>query len=239
MAATYVQIQRVEFENWLFQHCPVFERVENKQGVYRIPVSDDVALYISTSIGRADEAVAKGRGACHMKLQGRHNDRCLNRKDLGQTRFNRTTGWKTNWAAGMERLFDAYEKHSDFYDRLGRQTQVEYGREVQARIEAVTGWTARGILRSFHDQVGVGGRWLSTKQEDVLADLEAQSATISVDSKLLSASKALLQSAVTRNDTWLCGFLGSCIKKLEIGRDLTGRQDKVLRENLNRYQIAA
>jgi len=238
MAATYVQIQRDEFENWLFQQCPVFERVPNKQGIYRIPVSDDVALYISTSIGREDQAVAKGHGACHMKLQGRHNDRCLNRKDLGQTRFNRTTGWKVNWAIGIDRLSAAYEEHADFYDRLGRQTQAEYAVEVRARIEAITGWTARGILRSFHDQVGAG-KWLSAKQEAVIEDLEGLSATIKVDSTLLSASKTLLQTALNKNDTWLCSFLGSCIKRLEIGRDLTTRQDEVLRDNLNRYQIAA
>jgi hypothetical protein len=242
MAATYVQIQRDAFENWLFAKCPVFERVAGKQGVYAIPVSDDVLLYISTSIGRDDEAVAKGRGACHMKLQGRHNGQCLNRKDLGQSRFNRTTGWATNWAAGIERMFAAYEKHSDFYDARGRETQPEYARRVRGNIESIPNWSASQFFTSLYDQL-TGGRWLSAKQ---VAIIEKQalaapvvSKAVSVNQAQVDAAKQLRDQADRANDTWVANFANDMMDRLSKGLDLSKRQNDCLDRNLSKFGISA
>jgi hypothetical protein len=245
MAATYVQIQRDAFENWLFTQCPVFERAEGKQGVYAIPVSDDVVLYISTSIGREDQAVAKGRGACHMKLQGRHNGQCLNRKDLGQSRFNRTTGWMGNWAKGIERMFAAYAKHSDFYDARGRETQPEYARRVRADIESIPNWSASQFFTSLYDQL-TGGRWLSGKQVAII-EKQAPSAAaapvapqaVSVNQARVGAATQLRDQADRANDTWVANFANDMLDRLSKGIGLSTRQNDCLDRNLSKFGIVA
>lgn len=238
MAATYVQIQRDTFENWLFAQCPVFERDEGKQGVYKIPVSDDVVLYISTSIGREDQAVAKGRGACHMKLQGRHNGRCLNRKDLGQSRFNRTTGWRTNWAKGIERMFAAYEKHSDFYDQRGRETQPEYARRVQADIESIPNWSASQFFTSLYDQL-TGGRWLSAWQMGAVERVLEKASQAPAASPAVSRAIALRDKADRANDVWVANFANDMADTLRKGFRLSDRQQACLSKNLTKYGISA
>jgi hypothetical protein len=242
MAATYVQIQRDDFENWLFSHCPVFERVEGKQGVYAIPVSDDVVLYISTSIGREDQAVAKGRGACHMKLQGRHNGQCLNRKDLGQSRFNRTTGWKDNWAAGIERMFTAYNKHAAFYDARGRETQPEYALRIQADIETIRHWSASSFFTSLYDQL-TGGRWLTPKQISCIEDARdfesPKPARNPVEQKRVEAAGKLRELADLRKDAWVAEFAESIKEQMERGRQLSPRQLQCFERNLTKYGITA
>ena len=47
MAATYLKITRDEFEDWLYEICPVFERAEKTEGVYFCPMSPYVAVRIS------------------------------------------------------------------------------------------------------------------------------------------------------------------------------------------------
>jgi hypothetical protein len=234
MAATYVQIQRDTFENWIFTQCPVFERVEGKQGVYLIPVSDDVVLYISTSIGREDTAVAKGRGACHMKLQGRHNGQCLNRKDLGQTRFNRTTGWAKNWAAGIERLFAAYEKHSDFYDQRGRETQPEYAARVKAEMANLRG----SFFDSLRDQMD-RGRWLSAKQMGAIERALEKVSQAPAASPEVNRAIALRDKADQVNDVWVANFAKDMADTLRRGGRLSDRQEACLSKNLTKYGISA
>jgi hypothetical protein len=234
MAATYVQIQRDTFENWLFAQCPVFERAEGKQGVYTIPVSDDVVLYISTSIGREDQAVAKGRGACHMKLQGRHNGQCLNRKDLGQSRFNRTTGWRTNWAKGIERMFAAYEKHSDFYDQRGRETQPEYAARVKGEMANLRG----RFFDSLRDQMD-RGRWLSAKQMGAIERALEKASQAPSTSPAVNRAIALRDKADRANDVWVANFANDMADTLRKGFRLSDRQQACLSKNLSKYGIPA
>lgn len=237
--ATYTEITRDEFETWLLDLCPVAERVQGKQGVYAIPVSNDVHLYISTSIGSAGVAVAKGHGACHMKLQGRHNGRCLNRKDLGQTRFNRTTGWKVNWTKGVERMYAAYDKHADFYDRLGRETQPEYAARMQVAIDAQPNPNS-----PFFNSMKVllqEGKWLTPKQEAVIVgnkDSESPKPRANeLQAKKIEVVTSLQKAAQDSNNVWLLNFTTSILQLLHKGRKLSPRQIEVLEQNLDRFGI--
>lgn len=121
-AATYVSITREEFEDWLNSvkrvlHTP-WVRVQGKAGVYIIKFSDNVGLRVSSSIGRKDEGMRSGKAAIHFALVSMVDDRVINKKALGQSRFNRTTNWRENLLKGVRTMKAAYNKAQNFYEEI-------------------------------------------------------------------------------------------------------------------------
>jgi hypothetical protein len=167
MPATFTEITFTDFETWIGGVCPIYEKSPEHTGVYFIPLSDSVRLYISTSLSKTGKVVVKGKAACHMKLQSRAHGRTINSQGLGQQRFNRTTGWAQNWKAGVEKMISVYAEKKDFYDKIAAQTQAEYAKELIVKIESVKKWQNFGILQDLHDAL-LDGKWLTEKQEGAI-----------------------------------------------------------------------
>jgi hypothetical protein len=167
MAPTFTEIKTDDFETWIGGVCPIYEKSPDHTGVYFIPLSETVRLYISTSLGHKRKVIPRGRAACHMKLQSRVTNRTINSQGLGQQRFNRTSGWKENWAAGVEKMISVYAESKGFYDKLAAQTQQEYAEPLIAKIEGVKNWQRFNILQDLHDAL-TDGKWLTEKQEGAI-----------------------------------------------------------------------
>lgn len=168
MASTFVKISRDEFEDWLYEICPVFERVEKTEGVYLCPVSDHVAVKVSSTIGRSGKVVDRGNGACRMSFVSRHNPRALPKppktSDPAYQILYRTKNWAKNWRRALEGFFASLRKHQAYYDTLAQQTQAEYAAEWTAKIESVKDYERFSILVDFRE-VLQKGEWLSYRQE--------------------------------------------------------------------------
>jgi len=235
MAATYTKITRPEFEAWLFNICPAASRQEGKQGVYLLPVSEHVWLRMSTSIGSSGEVVGNGNGACHMALIGRGNGQVLNRKATGQVRFNRTTGWRTNWARGIDSLFVAFDQHPDFYNRIGAETHIEFATRVLDDMDGLEG----AIFQSFRHSLA-RGFWLTGPQLEVIRKAKEEREMRKPTPKnpeLLGAVQALKSEAEANNDAWLVEFSTNIERLVKFGQNLSIKQAKCLDRNFARYSI--
>jgi len=237
MAASYTQITRQEFEQWLFWECPQATRSKDHAGVYLIPVSQAVGVYLSSSVGNSDKAMGRGYGACHIKLVSLITGRTLNRKGLQQTRYNRTTGWKKNWLEGIAKMVSAYNEHADFYERMAIESQKDYAAERIAWIDANP---ASPFLLSLKDQLQ-DGRWLTAKQEEALDKFRNRDPRKS-GTKLrecdLEALRDLYAKARAAGDDWTRSFVGNVGIKAKQGDPVSRRQLEVLNEKLSRYEIA-
>jgi len=233
--ASYVQITREELEDWLRAEAPQAIRSEDHTGVYIIPVSSNVAVYLSTSIGSEDKAVAKGRGACHMKLVSRITDRTLNRKGLQQTRYNRTSGWRKNWMEGMARMVAVYTEHREFYERLALETQEQYAARNIAEIDRMG---SSPFLLSLKEQLQKG-RWLTTKQEAALAKGKPREVRsgIKLREQDLEVLRKLWVQARDANDEWTKKFVGNVGQRGKAGEPLSRLQLEKLNDKLTEYRI--
>lgn len=254
MAAKYVTITRQQFEDWLFEQCPVFERVEDTAGVYLVPVSSCVAIQISTTLSSSDRNTGKGEGRCRMKFVNRHGRRTLHVKH-DRRNCNRTQGWRENWRESLQEMVALFKKHRERYTELALMSQPEYAAEWTERIEAVEGWEGIGILSDLHRKLGEG-IWLTPKQERAVwkfvrpsprrggsrgARTKAKKAASSPMTEeqrcLLVAVKRLEVEAQEADDDWLLGFCDSLGRRLRSGRDLTKRQREILDEKLKRFTV--
>jgi hypothetical protein len=193
MAVHYVQISREEWEEWMGSTRLPWGRDENKKGVYylmlnkeprptvappgvkgkppRLPagLKGTVAIYVSSSIGTADSAMGRGQAAIHMKLVSAVTGYALNKKAIGQSRFNRTKNWRTTITTkGIGAVKQAYNKAKPFYDELALiADRNAYKDEMIASIEAIGGWNDNDMLTSFRDRLEKGNI-LTTKQREAL-----------------------------------------------------------------------
>lgn len=260
MPATYVKITRQEFEDWLYALCPVFERDEETEGLYRCPVSPYVAVKISTTLGRNDAVIRKNQGRCRMSMVRRDNGKELRKPQTSSNpsydRCNRTVGWRDNWADALRGLFASFKGDRDHYNKLGRQTQAEYAAEWRERIEGVKDWQDVGILKDLHELVG-RGIWMTGKQEaavwkflrprrgGVSKKKTSKRASASrrtsgtVDKELLDALVALQEAARKAKDDWTVDFAtGNLLSRAQAGRSPSTRQAEILREKFTFYKIA-
>lgn len=238
MAATYERITREDLEAWLHEKHPGAFASEKHEGVYLIPLSRNVAIYLSTSIGRDDRAVGKGRGACHLKLVSLKTHRVLNRKGLGQTRYNRTSGWRVNWWQGVERMISAYQEHREFYDTLAIETQESYAARKVAQIEALG--QSSPFLESLKKQVQEG-KFLTTRQEAALSKFQPgalpQKRKVDQSHETLETLRSLYKKARDADDSWTRDFVGSVGKRVRAGEFLSGKQVRILNQKLTQYDF--
>lgn len=176
--------------------------------------------------------MGKGRGACHMKLVSLKTKRTLNRKGLGQTRYNRTSGWRTNWAQGIVRLADAYDKHQEFYNRMARETQEEYAARKIAQIDQMD---PSPFLNSLKQQLK-DGKFLTAKQEAALINRRPRRPKQRLDQdKVLPTLRELYKRVRESDDSWTQNFVGNVGKLIRDGDELSSRQCEVLNEKLSLY----
>lgn len=260
MSATYVKITRQEFEDWLYELCPVFERDEETEGLYRCPVSPYVAVKISTTLGRNDAVIRKNQGRCRMSMVRRDSGKELRKPQASSNpsydRCNRTTGWRDNWADALRGLFASFKGDRDHYNRLGKQTQEEYAAEWRERIESVGDWQQKAILKDLHGLLG-RGVWMSGKQEAAVwkflrprrgggskktskrTSSARRKTSGTVDKQLLDGLEALAGAAEKAKDDWTVEFAtGNVLSRVQAGRAPSTRQAEILREKFTFYKIA-
>jgi hypothetical protein len=243
--ANYVPISREEFEEWLDSLHHKWTRVQGRAGTYLVELSKDVAVHVSSSVGNADMAMDRAKGAMYLKLVSSTNGRTLNKKDVGQSKFYRTQGWRDTLKKGVDRLRQAYVKSKAFYDKLATIDSETYKDDIIARIELVPGWERDALLRDFHDRVERGGI-LSDAQEGVITKAleksEAKAVTTAPAANnvdLLQRMRDLYKAARGRSDKWTMDFVESLARQLEARRSLSDKQHKVLDDKFMQYRIAS
>ena len=161
-AASYVQINRNDLEEWLDQlhtNTPKKWHLKpGKAGIYLIPLSDTVAVKLSSTIGTSDDAMGRGMASMQLALTSLITGQTLNRKAQGQGHFKRTTNWKTTWAKGFELMKDAYMKAQGFYDAIAAiEDRDKYKADILKKIESTPDWKNESILVDFHGKITQDG----------------------------------------------------------------------------------
>jgi hypothetical protein len=240
-AGTYVQINRDDLEAWLdtLSLSHKWSLRPGAAGIYLLPVSENVGVKLSSTIGSKDDAMGRGMGSMQLALVSLVTGQVLNKKAQGQAHFARTSGWKKNWKEGFERMKEAYQKAQGFYDALALiEDREKYKREMLTRIEAISGWQQHHLLSDFYNRIQAGGI-LTTAQVEVIIKAEKAPPKVMVpDQKELLERMRTLWSAATRaGDRWLVEFLNSVGPQVKGGRALTEKQQVVLDKNFQRYRI--
>jgi len=268
----FVPISREEWEDWLDSTRLPWARDENRQGVYllmlnreprpptpsgvkgrppKLPASlkGTVAIHISSSIGQSEQVMGRGQAAIHMKLVSAVTGYALNRKALGQSRFNRTKNWRaTVMQKGVKAMKQAYDKAATFYDSLAEIADRDaYKAESLAEIEAIPNWGSNRMLADFHRKLE-GGGILTKKQkaaigkasgsfsEPVAEPVEPASQR---DEALYQRARKLYSEAKRRGDQWLMDFLANVGKRLAEGLPISDKQMASLEKNLGKYRVAS
>lgn len=244
-AGTYVQITRDELEEWLdsvrLHHH--WELKAGKAGVYLLPIGENVAVKLSSTIGTADDAMGRGQASMQLALVSLITNQVLNKKAQGQSHFARTTNWRKNWLEGVERMREAYQKAQGFYDALAViEDREKYKRDLLARIEAIPGWQQNNLLSDFHGKVREGGI-LSIAQAEVVIRAEKakpiapKPAQGGGDEELLERMRNLYRAATRDGNRWLVEFLTSIGPQIKAGRPLSEKQMAALDRNFTQYGI--
>jgi hypothetical protein len=238
-ATTYVQITRSELEEWL-NTLPLAKHWllrPGSVGIYLLPVGDNVAVKLSSTIGSRDDAVRRGEASMNLALISLVTGQLLNKKAQGQKHFARTLGWRKNWREGFDRVAEAYQKSRGFYDALALiENRATYERDMLNRIEALPDWQNHSILSDFYTRVKAGGI-LTTAQVELIIREEKKPKPSATTEELLQRMRELLTAARRANDQWLIEFLNSVGPQVKVGRPLTEKQQAVLDKNLHRYRI--
>lgn len=167
MAATYVNIKRSEFEEWLNSLRHQWTKAPGREGVYLVHLSPAVAVKIHSSIGSAGTGMGKGKGAMHMALVSLENGRKLNGKALEKSRFNRTINWRENLRRGFETFRGVYNESEGFYERLAVIDMKLYVSNWLAIIETFPKWQDNPLLQNCHRTLEKG-RLLTERQESAI-----------------------------------------------------------------------
>jgi hypothetical protein len=244
--STWVPISRTELEDWI-ETLPLKGKGHlqpGKAGVYLLPLSESVAVKLSSTIGSSDDAMGRGEASMQLSLISLVTGKVLNKKAQGQTRFHRTTNWRKTWKAGFDRMADAYLKSQGFYDAIAEITDRDkWQQDVLTAIESVTGWQEHPILSDFHRRVKEGGiltipqQNLLEKLLDKLQKLPVKPPQPTADAELLVRLRTLWTKAKDMGNSWLVDFVGNVGPQVKAGRPLSPRQKEVLEENFKRFGI--
>lgn len=171
--STYVNITRQEVEDWLDQFRSIlngpWKLKDGRAGVYLLPLSHNVAIKFSSTVGSADVGMSRARASAQFRLVSRITGQVLNKKAQGQRGFFRTTNWQKNWVKGVQSMRAVYLKSQGFYDALAEiEDRDAYKQDMMDQIEANPNWKSNKILMDFHQIVARGGI-LTSKQKDLMA----------------------------------------------------------------------
>jgi hypothetical protein len=172
MAATYVQISREEFEDYLTSTIvPILRKSWSRKGttagVYVFPLSDFASLEISSSIGTRDEAMGVGNAAIHVRLKSADGRLTLNGKGEqdSKSRVNRTSGWRDSLTKLVRQYVSTYQKSPRFYDTISKYGKFDnYLEHWKDQIRGVNGWENSEFLGNLMGQLS-SKKMLSEAQE--------------------------------------------------------------------------
>ena len=256
MAATYVQIDRSDLEDWLrglSKESPFNGKMTIKSGtvgVYLLHLSDAVAVRVSSTIGRMDTARGRGKASTKLSLVSLVTGHTLNKKAQGQSRFHRTTNWRTNWSDGVKRFTQVYLKSQGWYEALARiENRDAYRLETLGAIEARPNWESDKILSEFHGKVEKGGI-LTVKQQGLLDRLLGKPQPEKVDPKAkplgdpdleakLERLRDLWKAANRAGDEWTKGFCKSIADRYKRGMEPSDKQQPILTDKFRRYRVGS
>lgn len=168
--ASYVDITRDEFEGWLnsTKFRGKWSQKKGTAGIFVLPLSETVAIELSSSLSGKGETMGHGEASMSMKLVSLITGQTLNKVAQGQNHWKRTINWAKNLEVGLDRMEDAYRKSSAFYDAIAAiKDRTEYKQTNMAKIEAVTGWEKNPFLHDLHERLDRDGI-LTGKQLEAL-----------------------------------------------------------------------
>jgi len=159
MAANFVQISEDELDDWLNSLPGLrWKKKSGTAGIFLAPLSRNVAIKLSSTIGTRAEAMGRGKASMNLALVSLVTDNVLNKKAMGQARFHRTTNWRKTWAEGVKRMEEAYLKSKGFYEALAViKDRRKYQDDTLALIESIPGWQTDRMLADFRKNVFQGG----------------------------------------------------------------------------------
>ena len=242
-----VQLSRDEFEDWLDSrgYRGKWKIKPGTSGVYLVPLSDTVWLYINSTTGKQEQVMGRGRAAMSMMLVSRTTDRVIlgAQKLMGQKHFKRTLNWKDTWGKGLDRAKATYTKSQSFYDADAEiADRDKYKIDMLHLIESVVGWDQDSFLLDLHNKVKRGG--IITKgQIETIRKKEKGGASRTpapapaVDEDEIARLRDLYVAARRSDDDWTMTFTQSLGEQLKRGRALSPKQEKVLKDKYRRYRI--
>jgi len=239
-AATYTPITRDELEDWL-NRLPLYKkwhRSQGKAGIYLLPLSDSVAIKLSSSIGHKDDVLGRGQASMNLALVSLVTGHVLNKKAMGQAYFTRTQNWRSNWLKGIKNMKAAYDKAHGFYDALAViEDRNKYQRDTLEIIEAIPQWDQNRMLADFHKRVD-GGGILTVKQMAALLRAQSQKPKApAVDEKVLARMRQLYTAVKRDNNEWMIEFVTFAGRQLKDGLALSYKQQQVLDKAFRQYRI--
>lgn len=257
--STYVCITREDLESWLthiMQAEPylkgLWHRDPRYEGIYLLPLSDHVAVKLSSTIGCDSAVMGVGQASMQLSLVSRHTGRTVNKKAQGQDHFKRTVNWRKTWLDGIERMYSAYIGAASFYDKIAQiENQDQYRAGYLKKIEQQQGWEKNTFLKSLHERL-TGGGILSDAQEAALNRTEkpephshpAESLSRDEETeRFLVRLRNLYVVAKRSDDQWLLQFVTDIGKKIKDGSlrldRLTQKQKDALDRNFTQHRVAS
>lgn len=240
-ASTFVPITREELEDWL-DTLPLAGRWvlrPGSVGVYLLPVGENVAVKLSSSIGSRDGVLDKGKASMQLSLVSLLTGQTLNKKAQGQAYFTRTLQWKKNWKEGIQRMQEAYKKAQGFYDALALiEDRNQYKDDLLERIEKIYDWQNHPALADFHRRVQAGGI-LTTAQAEVIVRAEKnQPSKREINQELLQNLRQLWLAAKQAHDQWTMDFAYSVGTRVKSGGALSEKQMAAIEKAFDKYRIS-
>lgn len=247
--ASYVEIERDEFEEWLDKLVGRggWERDRKYAGIYHIPLSPTVAVKVSSTVGANDTGMGAGKASGQFRLMSRVDGRVLNKKAQSQSHFARTINWRKNWVKGFEDMEKAYKKSPRFYDVLAQYPKLEvYTKQIMDRIEKIEGWNNNPFLNSIYTSAAAGSI-LTEKQENALHTMEvgvkpavkappAPQKAVEPEHDL-DMLRELFRRSKRDGDAWTSDFVASIGKRVKSGLALTVKQNEALHKALIKYGL--
>jgi hypothetical protein len=246
-AGTYVQLSREEFQDWLDSkgYRGKWKIKPGTSGVYLVPLSDTVWLYINSTTGKQEQVMGRGRAAMSMMLVSRTTDKVIlgAQKLMGQKHFKRTLNWRATWGKGLDRAKATYTKSQSFYDAVAEiADRDKYKIDMLHLIESVVGWDQDSFLLDMHSKVKRGGIITKGQTETIRG---RESGAPMTPTPLHSVStlneiarlRELYAAARRSDDDWTMTFTQSLGEQLKRGRPLSPKQEKVLKDKYRRYRI--
>lgn len=238
MATTYVQFTREEFESWLTSVGHKWRRKAGKAGIYEIPLSDTVAVEVSSSMTGRDNVVDYAGASMGAKLVSLVTGFTLNKVSQGQDHVKRTTNWRVNLGRVVENVVGAYRKSSAFYDSLAAiRDRDAYRRENLAKIERVPNWEQNDFLQSLHERL-IGDGILTQKQLDKLDEVTSRPAPKVNVPGLMGEVRALYAVGKAHGDGSLMDFAKSMGELIKSGQSGTPAEKQKLNSLLDKHEHA-
>lgn len=256
-----VSISHADFEGWLLEICPVYERwgASFAEGLlpdgqwghhYLMPLSKLIALALCIRLTPGWMKQHGPRAIYHPVVEVTGLSMFfVERADLqlalgmgghhGTTHASPST-WHRTWAKDIEEMFSYYGKNQSRCDLIAQTGRAVYRRDWKARIESIENWKRHATLMTLHNKIDRMG--LTLRQEATVNRFVSTkkpphalpSRSLSVP-EIVQALEDLIRKATANHDTWTPDFAKNLISYLHRGRGFTVRQHEVLLDKFKKY----